>query len=91
MNVAKAEAEGRKLHKEGCSERAAEVRRGIPKAQIQLWTAENNDHIANLQTDNLLEGVLYPARIIFYNEAKDVPHFYKWGTSKQAGAYLPPR
>ena len=63
MNVAKAGAESRKLHKEGCSERVTAARRGIPKAQIQLWTAENNYHIANLQADNLLEGVLYPANM----------------------------
>ncbi len=63
MNVAKAGAESRKLHKEGCSERVAAARRGIPKVQIQLWTAENNDHIANSQADNLLEGVLYPANM----------------------------
>ena len=63
MNVAETEAEGRNLHKEGYSERVAAVRRGIPKAQIQFWTAENNDHIANLQADNLLEGVLYPANM----------------------------
>lgn len=63
MNAAKAGAESRKLHREGCSERVAAARRGIPKAQIQLWTAENNGHIANLQADNLLEGVLYPANM----------------------------
>ena len=63
MNAARTEAKSRKLHNEGCSERVAAVRRGIPKAQIELWTAENNDHIRNLQTDNLLEAVLYRANM----------------------------